>query len=130
MTNNDANKFAFDSFVIAFSPGNEHMLDQYFSSDLILFNHSVSKQFDLNDLKSRLPNIQKKYTDLKSEIKDVIVENDRIAFHVKQNAFYVPDNKHVTLDVMNLYKLSDGKVKKWQIWFNQGNTDKASSNAS
>lgn len=122
MTNNDANKFAFDSFVIAFSPGNEHMIDQYFDSNLILFNHSVSKQFDLNDLKSRLPNIHKKYQDLKSEIKDVVVENDRIAFHVRQNAFSVLDNKHITVDVMNLYKLSDGKVKEWQIWenFNQG----------
>jgi spore coat protein CotF len=120
MTNNDVNKFAFDSFVNAFAPGNEHMLDQYFSSDLILFNHSVSKQFNLNDLKSRLPNIHK---NLKSEIKNVIVENDRIAFHVRQNAFYVPNNKHVILDVMNLYKLSDGKVKEWQMWFNQGNAD-------
>lgn len=120
MTKNDANKFAFDSFVIAFAPGNEPMLEQYFSTDLVLFNHSVSKQFDLNDLKSRLPNIHKKYMDLTSEIKDLFVENDRIAFHVKQNAFYVPDSKHVTLDVMNLYKLSDGKVKEWQMWFNQG----------
>ena len=118
MNNKDANKFAFDSFVISFAPENEHMLDQYFSSDLILFNHSVSKQFSLNDLKLRLPNIHKKYKDLKSEIKDVIAENDRIAFHAKQNAFYVPDNKHVILDVMNLYKLSDGKVKEWQIWEN------------
>ena len=129
MTSNDANKLAFDSFVTAFSPGNEHLLDQYFASDLILFNHSVCKQFDLNDLKSRLPNIHKKYKDLKSEIKDVIVENDRIAFHVKQNAFYTPENKHVTLDVMNLYKLSNGKIKEWQIWFNQANADEASSNA-
>ena len=80
MTNSDANKFAFDSFVTAFTPGNEHMIDQYFDTDLILFNHSVSKQFDLNDLKSRLPNIHKKYQSLKSEIKDLIVENDRIAF--------------------------------------------------
>ena len=128
MINHDANKFAFDSFVIAFEPENGHMLDQYFSSDLVLFNHSASKQFSLNDLKSRLPNIHKKYKNLKSEIKEVIVENDRIAFHVKQNAFYVPDNKHVILDVMNVYKLSDGKVKEWNMWFNQGNSDETSSN--
>lgn len=122
MTNNDANKFAFDSFVTAFAPGNEHMIDQYFDSDLLLFNHSVPKTFNLNELKSRLPNIHKKYQDLQSEIKDVIVENDRIAFHVKQNAFSVQDNKHITLDIMNMYKLSDGRVKEWQIWenFNQG----------
>lgn len=132
MTNNDANKFAFDSFVTAFAPGNEHMIGQYFDSDLILFNHSVSKHFDLNNLKSRLPSIHKKYQDLKSEIQNVIVENDCIAFHVKQNAFYVPDNKYVTLDVMNLYKLSDGKVKEWQIWenFNQGKAKETSSNVS
>ncbi|MGQ3890180.1 hypothetical protein ACQUW5_14275 [Legionella sp. CNM-1927-20] len=125
MTNNDANKFAFNSFVTAFAPGNEHMIDQYFDSDLILCNHSVSKKFDLNDLKSRLPNIHKKYQNLKSEIKDIIVENDRIAFHVKQNAFCIIDNKHITLDVMNLYKLYNGKVKEWQIWenFNQGKAD-------
>jgi hypothetical protein len=81
----------------------------------------VSKQFNLNDLKSRLPNIHRKFKDLKSEIKDVIVENDRIAFHVEQKAFYTPDNKHVKLDVMNFYKLSGGKVKEWQMWFNQAN---------
>ncbi len=119
MTRIDANKFVFDSFVTAFAPGNDGMLDQYFSSDLLLLNHSVSKQFSLNDLKSRLPNIHKKYQDLKSEIKDIIVENDRIAFHVKQKAFYVPDNKHVILDVMNVYKLFNGKVNEWQIWFTQ-----------
>lgn len=129
MTNDDANKFAFDSFVTAFLPGNEHMIDQYFDSDLILYNHSVSKKFDLNNLKLRLPNIHKKYRDIKSEIKDVIVENDRIAFYVKQNVFSVPDNKHITLDVMSLYKLSNGKVKEWQIWenFNQGKADETSS---
>jgi hypothetical protein len=101
------------------------MLDQYFSSDLVLTNHSVSKKFDLNDLKSRLPNIHKKYQNLKSEIKDVIVENDRMAFHVKQQAFFTPDNIHVTMDVMNIYKLSNGKVKEWQIWFTQS-ADEAS----
>lgn len=126
MTNSEASRFAFDSFVTAFAVENEHMLDQYFSSDLILFNHSVSKQFDLNDLKSRLPNIHKKYQDLKSEIKEVIVENGCIAFHVKQKAFYVPDNMRVILDVMNLYKLSDGKVKEWQMWFKQANVGEAS----
>jgi hypothetical protein len=121
MANNDAKKFAFASFVTAFTPGNEHMIDQYFNSDLILFNHSVSKQFNLNDLKSRLPKIHKKYQDLKSEIKEIIVENNHIAFHVKQNAFSVHAHKHITLDIMNLYKLYDGKVKEWQIWenFNQ-----------
>lgn len=120
MTNNNAIQFAFNSFVTAFAPGNEHVIDQYFDPDLILFNHSVSKQFNLNDLKSRLPNIHKKYQNLKSEIKDIIVENDRIAFHVEQNAFYVPDNQLVALDAMNLYELSNGKVKTWQIWENFG----------
>lgn len=126
MTNNDANKFVFNSFVTAFAPGNEHMLDEYFSSDLILFNYSVSKQFDLNDLKSRLPNIHKKFQDLKSEIKYLIVEGNRIAFHINQNAFYVPDNMHVRLDVMNCYNLSDGKVKEWQMWVNQSKADDTS----
>lgn len=132
MTNNDANKFAFDSFVKAFAPGNEHMIDQYFDSDLILFNHSVSKQFNLNDVKSRLPNIHKKYQNIRSEIMDIIVENNRIAFHVRQNAFYAPENKHVTLDVMNLYTLTDGKVKEWQIWenFNQSKAGEMNSTVS
>lgn len=124
MTYNEANKFAYNSFVIAFSPGNQHMLDQYFSLDLVLFNHSVSKQFDLKDLKSRLSNIHSKYRDLKSDITTLIVENDRMAFHVNQNAFYVPENKYVTLNVMNLYKLFDGKVKEWQMWFAEDNADK------
>jgi hypothetical protein len=122
MTNNDAKKYALDSFVTAFLPGNEHMIDQYFDSDVMLVNHSVSKQFDLNEVKSSSANVYKKYKDIKSEIKDVIVENDCIAFHVKQNVFSVLDNKHITVDIMNLYKLSNGKVKEWQIWenFNPG----------
>lgn len=123
MTNKDAVKndrdtFAFDSFVTAFAPGNEYLIDQYFDPNVILFNHSVSKQFNLNDLKSRLPGIHKKYQDLKSEIKDVIIQNDHIAFHVKQRAFYVEKNKHVTMDIMNLYKLSNGKIKEWHMWEN------------
>jgi len=116
-----AHKFAFDSFVTAFAPGNEQMLDKYFASDLIMFNHTMSKQLDLNDLKSRLPNLQKILKDLKSEIKDVIANEDRIAFRVEQNAMFykhVPDGVQVKLDVMNLYKLESGKVKEWQIWVN------------
>ncbi|MEO8400514.1 MAG: nuclear transport factor 2 family protein [Gammaproteobacteria bacterium] len=116
-----AHKFAFDSFVTAFVPGNEEMLDKYFAPDLIMFNHSMSKQLDLNDLKSRLPNLQKILKDLKSEIKDVIADENRIAFRVEQNAMYykhVPAGVQVRLDVMNLYKLDSGKVKEWQIWVN------------
>ena len=116
-----AHKFAFDSFVTAFAPGNEQMLDQYFASDLIMFNHAMSKQLDFNDLKSRLPNIHNIFKDLKSELKDVIADEDRIAFRVEQNAMFFkdkPDGEQVKLDVMNLYKLESGKVKEWQIWVN------------
>lgn len=116
-----AHKFAFDSFVTAFAPGNEQLLDKYFSSELIMFNHAMSKQLDLNDLKSRLPNLQKIFRDLKSEVKDVIADEDRIAFRVEQNAIFtkhIPDGVRVKLDVMNLYKLEGGKVKEWQIWVN------------
>ena len=116
-----AHTFAFDSFVTAFEPGNEQMLDKYFASDLIMFNHTMSKQLDLNDLKSRLPAIHKIFKDLKSEVKDVTTEEDRIAFRVEQNAMFykhVPEGAPVKLDVMNLYKLESGKVKEWQIWVN------------
>ena len=116
-----AHKFAFDSFVTAFAPGNEQMLDQYFASDLIMINYAMSKQLNFNDLKSRLPNIHKIFKDLKSELKDVISDEDRIAFRVEQNAMFFknnPNGVHVKLDVMNLYKLESGKVKEWQIWVN------------
>ena len=116
-----AHKFAFDSYVTAFAPGNEQLLDQYFASDLIMFNHAMSKQLDLNDLKSRLPVLQQIFKDLKSEIKDVIAEENRIAFRVEQNALFTkhkPGGIQVRLDVMNLYKLESGKVKEWQIWVN------------
>lgn len=49
-----------------------------------------------------------KYRDLKSEIKDIIVENNHIAFRVEQHAFFVPDDEYVNMDVINLYKLIDG----------------------
>lgn len=116
-----AHKFAFDSFVTAFAPGNEQMLDQYFAENLIMFNHAMSKQLDLNDLKSRLPNIHKIFKDLKSEIKDVIADEEKIAFRVEQDAVFSkhkPDGVQVRMDVMNLYKLESGKVKEWQIWVN------------
>lgn len=116
-----AHKFVFDSYVTAFEPGNEKMLDQYFSSNLIMFNHAMSKQLDLNKLKSHLPNIHKIFKDLKSEIKDVITDEDRIAFRVEQNAMFFKhksDGVQVRLDAMNLYKLESGKVKEWQIWVN------------
>ena len=116
-----AHQFAFDSFVTAFAPGNEQMLDKYFASDLVMFNHSMSKQLDLSDLKSRLPRIHKIFKDLKSEVKDIIADENRIAFRVEQNAMFykhAPDGVQVKLDVMNLYKLESGKVKEWQIWVN------------
>ncbi len=116
-----AHKFAFDSFVTAFAPGNEQMLDKYFAADLVMFNHAMSKQLGLSDLKARLPDLQNMFKDLKSEIKDVIADEDRIAFRVEQNALFskhIPDGIQVRLDVMNLYKLDSGKVKEWQIWVN------------
>lgn len=116
-----AHKFAFDSFVTAFEPGNEAMLDTYFASDLIMFNHTMSKQLDLNDLKSHLPTIHTIFKDLKSDIKDVTTAENRIAFRVEQNAMFyknAPRGEPVKLDVMNLYKLETGKVKEWQIWVN------------
>ena len=116
-----AHQFAFNSFVTAFEPGNEQMLDKYFASNLIMFNHAMSKQLDLNDLKSRLPVIHKIFKNLKSEIKDVTAEENRIAFRVEQNAMFykhAPHGVQVKLDVMNLYKLESGKVKEWQIWVN------------
>lgn len=116
-----AHKFAFDSFVTAFAPGNEQMLDQYFASDLIMFNHAMSKQLDLKDLKSRLPNIHKIFKDLKSEVKDVTADQDRIAFRIEQDAIFTkhrPEGVQIRLDAMNLYKLENGKVKEWQIWVN------------
>jgi hypothetical protein len=97
------------------------MLDKYFASDLVMFNHSMSKQLDLKDLKSRLPVIHKIFKDLKSEVKDIVADENRIAFRVEQNAMFykhTPDGIQVKLDVMNLYKLASGKVKEWQIWVN------------
>ncbi len=116
-----AHKFAFDSYVTAFAPGNEQMLDKYFASDLIMFNHTASKQFDLNDLKSLLPRLHSIFKDLKSEVKDVTAEEDRIAFRIEQNAIFtkhLPEGVQIRLDAMNLYKLESGKVKEWQIWVN------------
>jgi len=97
------------------------MLDHYFDSNLIMFNHAMSKQLDLNDLKSRLPNIQKMFKNLKSEIKDITADDNRIAFRVEQNAMFykhLPEGVPVKLDVMNLYKLENSKVREWQIWVN------------
>lgn len=116
-----AHQFAFDSYVTAFAPGNEQMLDRYFSSDLIMFNHAMSKQLNLNDLKSRLPDLQRMFKDLKSEVKDVIASENRIAFRIEQNALFTKHNPvgtQIRLDSMNLYKLESGKVKEWQIWVN------------
>lgn len=116
-----AHQFAFDSYVTAFAPGNEHMLDKYFSPDLIMLNHAMSKQLGLNNLKSRLPVIHKIFKNLKSEIKDVFADEDRIAFRVEQNAMFYKHELNgvkVKLDAMNLYKLESGKVKEWQIWVN------------
>jgi DNA-binding transcriptional MerR regulator len=116
-----AHKFAFDSYVTAFAPGNEQMLDQYFASDLIMFNYTMSKQLGLNDLKSLLPVVHKIFIDLKSEVKEVITAENRIAFRIAQNALFTkhkPEGVQIKLDAMNLYKLENGKVKEWKIWVN------------
>lgn len=119
MTNEEAIKFAFNSYVRAFEAGNEHMIDQYFAADLKFRNHSVAKNYTLHQIKLSVLEVHKKYQDLKSEIKDVIVEGNRIAFRAEQHAFFVPDDKYVNMDVMNLYTLADGKVQEWQLWFSQ-----------
>jgi len=119
MTNEDAIKFAFDSYVRAFEAGNEHMIDQYFATDLELRNHSVARNYNLHEIKSSVLKVHQKYQNLKSVVKDVIVEGNRIAFRAEQHAFFVPDNEYVNMNVMNLYTLVDGKVKEWQLWFNQ-----------
>jgi DNA-binding transcriptional MerR regulator len=119
--NGFAHKFAFDSYVTAFAPGNKQMLDQYFASDLIMINHKMSKQLDLHDLKSQLSVIHKIFKDLKSEVKDVTTEGNRLAFRVEQNAIFTkhkPEGVQIKLDTMNLYKLENSKVKEWQIWVN------------
>lgn len=119
MTHEEAKKFVFDSFVTAFEAGNEAMIDQFFSADLEFYNHSVAKRFSLHQIKLSVLEVHKKYQGLKSEVKDIIVEGNRIAFRVEQHAFFVPDDEYVNMDVMNLYTLVDGKVKKWRLWFNQ-----------
>jgi limonene-1,2-epoxide hydrolase len=119
MTNNEARKFVFDSFVLAFEAGNEHMIDQYFAADLKFRNHSVAKNYSLHQIKLSVLEVHKKYQDLKSEVKDIIVSANRIAFRVEQHAFFVPDDEYVNMDVMNLYTLVDGKVKEWRLWFSQ-----------
>ena len=119
MTNEEAKDFAFTSFVTAFEAGNEIMIEQYFAADLELCNHSVAKNFNLNQIKTSVLEVHKKYRDLSSKIKDIIVEGNCIAFRVEQSAFYVPDEEYVTMDVMNLYKLANGKVKEWRLWFSQ-----------
>lgn len=119
MTHAEARKFAYDSFVIAFEAGNESIIDQYFTSDLEFYNHSVARSYPLQQIKLSVLEVHKKYRHLKSEITDVVVEDDRIAFCVEQHAFFVPDNQYVTMAVMNLYKLVNGKVKEWKLWFTQ-----------
>jgi limonene-1,2-epoxide hydrolase len=119
MTNEEARKFAFDSFVTAFEAGNEHIIDQYFAADLEFCNHSVAKNFSLHQIKLSVLEVHKKYQDFKSEVKEVVVEGNRIAFRAEQRAFFVPDDEYVKLNVMNLYTLTDGKVKEWRIWFCQ-----------
>lgn len=119
MTNEEARKFAFDSYVTAFETGNEQMIDQYFATDLEFYNHSVAKNYSLDQIKLSVLEFHKKYRNLKSEIKDLIVEDDRIAFRVEHQAFFVPDDEYVSMAVMNLYKLIDGKVKEWRLWFSQ-----------
>jgi hypothetical protein len=119
MTNEEAAKFAFNSYIRAFEAGNEHMIDQYFAADLAFRNYSVAKNFSLNEIKSSVLKVHQKYQNLKSAVKDVMVEGNRIAFRAEQQAFFVPDNEYVNMDVMNLYILADGKVKEWRLWFTQ-----------
>jgi hypothetical protein len=119
MTNEEARKFAIDSYLTAFEAGNEHIIDQYFSADLELYNHSVAKNYSLQQIKMSVLEVHKKYQNSVGEIKDVIVEENRIAFRAEHHAFFVPDDDYVNMDVMNLYTLIDGKVREWRLWFIQ-----------
>jgi limonene-1,2-epoxide hydrolase len=125
MNNEEARKFAFDSYVTAFEAGNEHLIDQYFTSDLEFHNHSVAKNYTLEQIKTSVLEVHKKYREFKSEVKDVVVEGNRIAFRAEQHAFFVPEDGYVNINVMNLYTLADGKVKEWRIWFCQNPAENA-----
>lgn len=122
MTHEEAQKFALDSFVTAFEAGNEALINTYFAADLSMYNHSVARQYSLDQIKASVLEVHKKYQDLKTKIKDVMVDGNRIAFRAEQQAFFVPDDEYVNMDVMNLYTLCDGKVKEWRLWFNQDAT--------
>lgn len=119
MTNEEAIEFALNSYVKAFEAGNEEMIDHYFSADLEFRNHSVAKNFSLNEIKLSALKAHQKYQNLKSAIKEVVVEGNRIAFRAEQCAFFVPDNEHVNINVMNLYTIINNKVKAWHLWFSQ-----------
>jgi predicted ester cyclase len=124
MPNQRAIEFAKNSFIKAFEPNDDMMLDeqvieQYFHKDLVMYNHSVSRSYTLEQIKLSVLEVFKKYQGLTSELKDVIVEGDRIAFRVTQYAYFLPEESYVVMDVMNLYTLANGKVKNWRLWFTQ-----------
>lgn len=124
MTNEQARQFVTESFIDAFEANQdgklkEAAIDSFFHHDLEMYNHSVLRHYTLDQIKMSVLEVYKKYQNLTSELKDVIVEGNRIAFRVEQHAFFVPDEEYVNMDVMNLYTLVDGKVKNWRLWFTQ-----------
>lgn len=116
MTREEALRFATESFVKAFEVGNEALIDKHFAQELVCINHTANKKFNLMQLKEKLPRIHAFFQNLESHIDELIYDGDKMGFHVKQKAFYTPDNTHVTMDVMNLYKFSGTKVSEWHIW--------------
>lgn len=119
MTNDEARQFAFDSYITTFESGNEHMIDKYFDTNLEMNNHSVDKKYNLEEIKASVIKFHRKYHNLKSEVKDILVQGNQIAFRVEHSAFFVPEEQQVTMSVMNLYKVKNGKVKEWRLWFCQ-----------
>jgi hypothetical protein len=92
------------------------MIDHYFDADIEFFNHALEKSFSLSQIKTGAKEAYKKYKNLQSELKELILEGNPIAFRVQQLAIYEPDGEQIKLEVMNMYTCVDGKVKPWRLW--------------
>lgn len=102
-----------------FNTGNMAVLDEMLADDFVNHNPSEPASVDREGLKQGWAAICAGFPDQRSEIDDLIAEKDQV---VKRSTFrgtqtgefngIPPTGRPVTLQVISIYRITDGKVKE------------------
>lgn len=78
--------------------------------------HVNDLDLDYGDIVNRAKFVENKLQSIKTEIKDMIVEDNKIAIRVVQTLTEKLENKSTTYQIMGIYQIQNNKIK--EMWIN------------